>query len=200
MSCSDSRAGRRNELRSQDFATRARGARPPREPAGGFRTSSNRHGRRQLARNKGQRVNSDAPRWVRHKGKTSATWHDARARGLPPGSWSERLSPLLLLRQDPERRHESTGRATIRFGGAAAVATVLVALVFAVTTSAAPGAWIAGFDEIVFVAVGIGALWHGPTNLHVGAALGLGLLGFAVGLSKLPVFLHPRRLVLRAQR
>jgi hypothetical protein len=50
--------------------------------------------------------------------------------------------------------------------------------------------WIAVADEFVFAAVGFGVLAWGPRNADVPAAIGLGLLGLATGLSEGGVFLH----------
>jgi hypothetical protein len=88
-------------------------------------------------------------------------------------------------------RREVMRRAAIGFGVLAAGASVLIALAFAVDAYASPGTWIEGFDEIAFLAVGLGVLWRGPDSLHVGAAVGLGLVSLAVGLLKGAVFFHP---------
>ena len=65
------------------------------------------------------------------------------------------------------------------------------ALGFALDTYASPGTWIAGLDELVFVAVGVGVLAWGPPSARAPAAIGLGALSAAVGISKGAVFLHP---------
>jgi hypothetical protein len=41
-----------------------------------------------------------------------------------------------------------------------------------------------------FLAVGLGVLFGGPENLQLGAAIGLGVVGLAVGLLNGAVFLH----------
>jgi hypothetical protein len=99
--------------------------------------------------------------------------------------------PLVSHRHDSARHQERVRRVAIGLATTAAVATVATALDFGITGSATPGAWIAGFDEIVFVAVGIGVLTAGPPQMRVGAALGLGLLALAVGASKGSIFVHP---------
>jgi hypothetical protein len=93
---------------------------------------------------------------------------------------------LLLL-----RRGELVRAGAIRLAIVAAFASVVIALAFALDAYASPGTWIEGFDEIAFIAVGLGVLIRGPENLHVAAAIGLGLLGLAVGLLNGAVFLHP---------
>src|SRR5205085_1500674 len=65
------------------------------------------------------------------------------------------------------------------------------ALAFALDAYASPGTWIAGADELIFLAVGLWVLRRGPDHLHVAAAIGLGLLGLAIGISKGAIFLHP---------
>jgi hypothetical protein len=94
-------------------------------------------------------------------------------------------SPLVL------RRRGLVRAGAIACAFAAAAASVLLALAFALDTYSSPGTWIEGLDEIAFLAVGLGVLLWGPPTLHVGAAIGSGLVGVAVGLSKGAVFLHP---------
>jgi hypothetical protein len=91
----------------------------------------------------------------------------------------------------PARRRDLLRPAAICFAVVAAVASIVVALAFALDAYASPGTWIAGFDELIFMVVGLAVLERGPRHLHVGAAIGLGLLGLAVGLSKGAVFFHP---------
>lgn len=93
--------------------------------------------------------------------------------------------PLLL------RRRELVREGAIGCALVTIVASVVIALAFALDTYASPGTWIEGLDEIAFLAVGVGVLLRGPDNLHVGAAIGSGLVGLAVGLSKGAIFLHP---------
>ena len=73
---------------------------------------------------------------------------------------------------------------------AAAAAAVTVAAL-ALDPYASPGTWIEGLDVLVFLAVGVGLLLRGPRNLHVAAAIWLGLVSGAVGLLEGAVFLHP---------
>ncbi len=105
--------------------------------------------------------------------------------GMLAGLLTAGATPLLLRRGDLVRA------GAIRLAIAAAVASVVIALAFAFDAYASPGTWIEGFDEIVFIAVGLGMLLRGPENLQVPAAIGVGLLGLAVGLIKGAVFLHP---------
>jgi hypothetical protein len=93
-------------------------------------------------------------------------------------------SPLMLRRREPLRAG-AIGCALV-----AIAASVVIALAFALDTYASAGTWIEGLDEIAFLAVGLGVLLRGPENFHVGAAIGSGLVGVAVGLSKGAVFLH----------
>jgi hypothetical protein len=89
------------------------------------------------------------------------------------------------------RRLRPLRSATIALGAVSGVTAVVTAIGFAVDTYASPGTWIAGADEIAFAAVGLGLLAFGPAVARVGAAVGLGLLGVAVGLSKGDALLHP---------
>ena len=72
-----------------------------------------------------------------------------------------------------------------------AVASTVLAVVFALDPYASPGTWIESADGIVFIAVGVGVILQGPRHWHAGAAIGLGLLGVGMGLSKGAVFFHP---------
>ena len=88
------------------------------------------------------------------------------------------------------RRPRTLRTATIALGAVAGVASVVTAIGFAADTYASPGTWIAGADEIAFAVVGFALLARGPTAVRVGAGIGLGLLGIAVGLTKGDALLH----------
>jgi hypothetical protein len=105
--------------------------------------------------------------------------------GLLTASLAGGMSPLLLRRRDLVRL------AAIRLSVVAAVASVLLAVAFSLDTYASPGTWIESVDEVLFIAVGLGVLLRGPEKYHVGAAIGLGSVGLAVGLLNGAVFLHP---------
>ncbi len=75
-------------------------------------------------------------------------------------------------------------------GVASAAAAVVVAVAFIASAYASPGTWIAGVDEIFFIAAGIGVLRWGPPVARLPAAIWLSLVGLAVGASKGQVFLH----------
>ncbi len=94
------------------------------------------------------------------------------------------LSPLVT-----RRRHQA-GSAIV-FGVAAASASVVILVAFALDAYASPGTWIEGVDVIAFLGVGVWGLLRGPAHLHVAAAIGLGLVGLAVSLLELAIFLHP---------
>jgi hypothetical protein len=81
--------------------------------------------------------------------------------------------------------------ASIALGAVSGVTAVVTAVGFAMDTYASPGTWIAGADEIAFAAVGLGLLAFGPAVARVGAGIGLGLLGVAVGVSEGDALLHP---------
>lgn len=81
-------------------------------------------------------------------------------------------------------------RSAIAAGIVSAAAAVVVAIAFMLSAYADPGTWIAGVDEIFFVAAGLGVLRFGPQAARLPSALWLSLVGLAVGLSKGEVFLH----------
>jgi hypothetical protein len=89
------------------------------------------------------------------------------------------------------RRRRALPIAAVVFALSACSAAAVTALGFALDTYASPGTWIAGLDELVFVAVGVGVLRWGPPSARAPASIGLGALGAAVGISKGAVFFHP---------
>ena len=95
-------------------------------------------------------------------------------------------SALLVLPKRARQRRT----ASIVFGSVAATAAVVATIGFALDPYASPGTWIAGFDELAFIAAGFGVLIWGPPKAHVAAAIWLGLIALAVGFSEAPVFLH----------
>ena len=76
-------------------------------------------------------------------------------------------------------------------GVIAAAAAAVTVTAFALDAYASPGTWIEGLDVLVFLAVGLAVMWRGARNLHVAAAIWLGLVSVAVGLLEGAVFLHP---------
>lgn len=81
-------------------------------------------------------------------------------------------------------------RATLVFGAVSAASAIAVAAAFALTASANGGHVIEGANEFVFALVGIGLLAFGSPNARAFAGGALGLLALAVGLSKIPAFMH----------
>lgn len=80
--------------------------------------------------------------------------------------------------------------AIVLLAGLAAVATVAIAVGFAVSSSASAGRMLEGFDELAVAAVGVGFLVHGPGERRLIAAVALGFLAvFAAGL-KVAVLVH----------
>jgi hypothetical protein len=168
---------------------------------------------------KGTEVTAPHPVWLLRPGRRSVVWHDTRVQSIPAGGtrarwavpvvvdgrhtsisgeivrlprptlwpWIVLLVVVAVAAVAARRRLRS---ATIAFGAAAGVAAVVTAAAFAADTYASPGTWIAGADEVAFAAVGLGLLAFGPEVARVGAAIGLGLLGVAVGLSKGDALLH----------
>jgi hypothetical protein len=94
-------------------------------------------------------------------------------------------APLLFRGRDLARA------AAKSFAAVAAGASVTVAAALALDAYASPGTWIAAFDAIAFIAVGLWVLLRGAKHLRLAGAIGVGLVGVAVGLLAGPVFLHP---------
>lgn len=93
--------------------------------------------------------------------------------------------PLLAHRRDLVPRM-AAGLAIV-----AAVAAVVTEFALAFDAYASPGTWIEAVDSIVFLAVGLGIMFRGPTNLRMAGAVGAGLVSLAVGLLNGAVLLHP---------
>jgi hypothetical protein len=112
----------------------------------------------------------------------------------PPAVWTWAVTALvpagalvLLI----ARRRRALDKAAVVFALCACIAAGVTALGFALDTYASPGTWIAGLDELVFLAIGIGVLAWGRPSARAPATIGLGAISAAVGLSKGAVFLHP---------
>jgi hypothetical protein len=93
---------------------------------------------------------------------------------------------FLLTRPLEDARRVAVSLALITAG-----ASVVIAFAFSLDAYASPGTWIASFDELFFIAIGIWALLRGPERWRGLAAIGVGLLGMAVGISKGAIFFHP---------
>jgi hypothetical protein len=87
-------------------------------------------------------------------------------------------------------RRQLIRTATVLFGCAAAAATAATALGFALGSTASEGAWVEAANELVFVLVGLVFVARGSRDTQALAGGALGLLGLAVGLTKLPALLH----------
>jgi hypothetical protein len=98
------------------------------------------------------------------------------------------ISAIPLVRRDGADRVRA---AAMGLAVIAAAAAALAAVAFALDAYASPGTWIEGLDAIAFLAVGLAVMWRGPRNLHVAAAIWVGLVATAVGLLDGAVFLHP---------
>lgn len=94
---------------------------------------------------------------------------------------------LLLLLRSPEDVRRAAGSLALTAAGA----SVVIAFAFSLDAYASPGTWIASFDESFFMAIGIWALLRGPQRWRGVAAIGVGLLAMAVGISKGAIFFHP---------
>jgi hypothetical protein len=111
----------------------------------------------------------------------------------PPWVWALALAAWLAVGAAPllmRRRGRVRGEAKV-LALVAALAATVVALGFALDAYASPGTWIEGLDVIAFLAVGVWVMRRGPQNLHVAAAIWIGLVSVAMGLLGGAVFLHP---------
>jgi hypothetical protein len=150
----------------------------------------------------------------------SVVWHDARVRGTRPGRWSIPLvvdgrravlggtidrvrrpavwpwlalgvpfvaASALLLRR---RRLRDLELAGVVLGALVAGAIAVAAAGFALDPNATEGRWVEAANEVAFAGVGIVVVARGSPQTRVLAAGALGLLGLAVGVSKIPVFEH----------
>jgi hypothetical protein len=111
-----------------------------------------------------------------------------------PARWPWALMVLLLasvLVVLAVARRRALRTVSLVVASVASVAAVVTAVSFALDTYASPGTWIAGLDEVFFVIVGAGVLAWGSQAAQIPAAIGLGLVSAAVGISKGAVFLHP---------
>ncbi|MFZ1996378.1 MAG: hypothetical protein WAU75_19860 [Solirubrobacteraceae bacterium] len=94
---------------------------------------------------------------------------------------------LALLRRRPDLvRSWALALALVAAG-----AGTVVALAFALDAYASPGTWIVGVDVIIFLAAGVAVMRRGPRNLHLAAAIWVGLVSVALGLLDGAVFVHP---------
>jgi len=78
----------------------------------------------------------------------------------------------------------------VGFGLAAAVGLVATGAGFAFDSYASEGKWVEAANELVFAIVGMLVVVRGKPDTRAITGGALGLLGMAVGLSKLPVFFH----------
>ena len=78
----------------------------------------------------------------------------------------------------------------VGFGIAAAVGLVASGWGFVLASSASEGRWVEAANELVFSLVGVLVVVRGKPDTRAIAGGALGLLGLAVGLSKVPVLLH----------
>jgi hypothetical protein len=88
------------------------------------------------------------------------------------------------------RRRTLIRPATVWLGSLGAAAALLSAVGFATASTASQGAWIEGANEAVVALVAAVFLVRGSSSTRALAGGFLGLLALAVGLTKLPVFLH----------
>jgi hypothetical protein len=110
-----------------------------------------------------------------------------------PWPWLGILGALLAAGLAPlaRGRRDLTGRPATAFAVAAAAASVVVLLAFALDAYASPGTWIEGLDAIAFLAAGVWLLFRAPRHWQPAGAIAVGLVALAVALLEIPIFLHP---------
>jgi hypothetical protein len=114
-----------------------------------------------------------------------------RVRAPSPWPWLGLGVPFVVAAALLLSRYRSLLRgAAVVFGAAAAAGTLASAATFALASDASAGRWIEGAWEFLFVLIGLAVVALGPADVRAVAGGALGLLGLAVGLTKLPVFLH----------
>jgi hypothetical protein len=119
---------------------------------------------------------------------------DLRRYPAPPlWPWLTALAVLLAAGVSPFLSPARLTAEAIAIGAAvvASAACVVLVAAFAFDTYASPGTWIEAVDSLVLLAVGAWALLRGPAQFHLAAAIGMGLVGLAVGLLEGAVFFHP---------
>ena len=80
--------------------------------------------------------------------------------------------------------------AAIVLGVLIGASIVAIAAGFAFDANASEGRWVEAGNEVVFAAVALAVLARGRAETRALAAGALGLLGLAVGVTKIPVFTH----------
>jgi hypothetical protein len=96
------------------------------------------------------------------------------------------VTALLLL----SRPRSWVRTAAVAFGVASAVAMLATAAGFALDSYGSGGKWVAAGNELVIALVRVAFIMRGSREARPIAGGALGLLGLAVGLSKIPVFRH----------
>lgn len=96
------------------------------------------------------------------------------------------FTALLLAR----RRQPLLRTAAIVLGVLTAAVTIPTEAGFALASTASEGAWLEGANVLAFTLAGLAFVVFGSRDARALAGGALGLLGLAVGLSKLPVLLH----------
>jgi hypothetical protein len=80
--------------------------------------------------------------------------------------------------------------AAVAFGIFSAVCAIASAAGFVFDTYSSEGKWVEAGNELAFVVAGVLLVLRGSPDTRAIAGGGLGLLGLAIGLSKLPVLVH----------
>ena len=113
-----------------------------------------------------------------------------RVEAPPAWPWLALGLPFVAATALLLRRRAGLERSAVALGVLAGSATIATAAAFAFASNASEGRWVEAGNEAVFALVGLAVVVRGSRDARVTAAGALGLLALAVGLTKLPVFLH----------
>jgi hypothetical protein len=113
-----------------------------------------------------------------------------RAERPSPWPWLALGLPFAAATAVVLRRRRGLTRPAVALGVLAGAATIVTAAAFAFASNASQGRWVEAGNETVFALVGLAVVVRGSRSARVIAAGALGLLALAVGLTKIPVFLH----------
>jgi hypothetical protein len=113
-----------------------------------------------------------------------------RVQAPPAWPWLALGVPFVTATVFLLRRRRLLERSAVALGVLAGVAAIATAAAFAFASNASEGRWVEAGNEAVFAVVGLAVIARGSRDARVTAAGALGLLALAVGLTKIPVFLH----------
>src|SRR2546423_11016824 len=146
------------------------------------------------ARVRGLPSGIDRGRWaipLRVDGRRARLAGELRRVEAPPAwPWLALGLPFVVATALLLLRRVALERSAIALGVLAGAATIVTAAAFAFASNASEGRWVEAGNEAVFALAGLAVIARGSRDARVTAAGALGLLALAVGVTKVPVFLH----------